>query len=326
MSNIATNGTNVVASGTYNSASAVQYSTNYGVTWSAATTPASSYASTFAWTGTNFVSTHASGTPMYSPTGAVWTAATGAGTPGGSSAGSVIASNGAGTVLTCNGTGTTLYISTNNGVSYSASTTAAGIAVAPNNPIVWTGSAWLIFGNGTLQLSTTGATGSWSSTVALPWYGQQPAGAISDGAGNVLVVFSDSSIAYASGNGGSTWRPTFLPGLAAGASCANGRWIVPLTTSYTAGDMAISSDLYSWIHVPSFAVPANAGVSTNGAAAVVFAGGNYIAVGADSATAAATATENTANMYLPLTNKTAIISPGTTTSQSVVWQDWIKVQ
>ena len=326
------NGANIVVPGA-SGASAVQYSSNAGVSWTLATTPASFSVNTngLIYTGTNFFALGGpANTGIYSPSGTgsgAWTASTGI-----TSGPTTCATNGAGTILAP--AGGSMNISTNNGATFSSySFVGAGGA---GSPIVYTGTQWLLFcgasgaaGQG-LQTSTTGLVGSWNPLISPPWDNTQIYAACSDGAGNVLAVSAASSVAWASNNNGTTWRQTLLPSTSAGScSYANGRWFVAsevqaVNSFYSDGSCSVSSDLQSWVTVPLMGTP---DMTNNQAAGIYvgYSGGNYIAIGGGVSLGSTllTSTENATQLYLPASRRQGMVTNFSINSIAN-WQEWIK--
>lgn len=336
---IASNGTNMICLTSTTGNNSIMISTNYGVTWAAVT---SGISSTYSFSGTalagaNFVAgvCNALCQPGYASASApaTWTLATGVTLSGSGS--STIAASAAGSVVMCyGGQG---WVSTNSGVSYSVST---GLLLLPavNPPIVWTGTQFIAFTAGITnglgyQYSATGAASSWSTAAIVPWGYQLISGACSDGAGNVLVVIANSSIAWVSSNGGTSWRETLLPFAAAGScSYANGRWFVPMYVFagayYADGSVAVSADTYTWFLVPSMACT-NTSANSSSNTVIAYAGGNYCALNnAGNGNVPVTSTEVTTQMYLPNSRRSGF--SGASGSYQLIsaanWQEWIKVQ
>lgn len=327
---MSSNGTNMVVSTGQPALLGIQFSTNGGVTWSNATSGLVASASFIqtAFAGTNFigVSNTTNSQMVYAAASSpgVWTASSGVTLANGNTP--TIAANSAGTVVLMYGTGA--YVSTNSGVSYTATSGVTGSTVSP--PIVWTGTQFMVMGIGGTgigtQTSPTGLTGTWTVNAIAPWGASYtPSSAVSDGAGNVLVTANANSVAWVSNNGGTTWREVMLPQPASGqSSYANGRFFTPQTlyssaSGFTAdGSVAVSSDLLTWVSVPNFALTAGTGSSTISTTLIGYAQGNYAAVNNISPGYVYTSTENTAQMYLPTSRR----NYGFTTN----WQEWVKVQ
>lgn len=320
------NGVNVVAAAP-TGASGVQYSGNSGVTWSAATTPAS-----FQIVPNGLVN---AGTKYFAlgttSTGAISTDLTGSGTWTASTSltGSptTCATNGSGVILAP--VGSSINYSSNSGASFTQYSITGSTAAAP---IVYTGTTWVLFCSGStagvgLQTSTTGLVSSWTAQFSAPWSVQVISNACSDGAGNILAVILGSSIAWVSSNSGASWRETLLPAPSVGAcSYANGRWFVPNyniygPTLYADGSMSVSSDLLLWVLAPSFSQASTPNTAT--VTYVAYSGGNYVSVNALAASVAVTNTENTAQLYLPRS-----VRSGSASNVPLVgvanWQEWIK--
>lgn len=357
----ASNGTVIVtavdqtSTGVTTGTQGLQYSTTGGASWALATTPVGFLAVGLAWTGTHFVCTgflYNSGGGGYiacalvSSDGIVWTQS--AAIPGAASyaLGSCVA-NSSGTVLamafpdgaTFGGMMSHMFISTDNGGSYAAMTPqpfwCGGNLSYPC--MVWTGTKFIIFGASTalgsgMQWSTTGASGTWSIVPLLPWGNASVVSACSDGAGNVLVTVGTNSdlpmggVAYASRDNGNTWAPVQLPGWGFACSYSNGRWFIAMGDwSYTnVGAFAVSADMSCWSYVPLAYQYGQFGVGNSGSCVMVSALGNYCAINTFGVT---TLTEDTTNMYLPVTSVSFSYS-GINASQGSYAQsyyDWIKV-
>ena len=338
---IASNGTNMVACTASTGNFSICVSTNYGVTWASVTSgiSASCQFSGMALAGSNFVAGvyNATSQPAYclasSPT--TWSIATGV-TLGGPGYASIAANSAGLVVMLFNSVG---YVSSNSGVSYSASTgLTVPASVTNNTPVVWTGTQFIAFtagtenGQGGYQSSTSGAASTWSTNAFPPWGIYAISGACSDGAGNVLVVSAGVSLAWASRNGGTTWNQVMLPFNAVGTcSYANGRWFVPMYYylgggSFSDGSMAVSGDMYTWFFVQNLynmSYTANTQLSPS----VVYAGGNYCSATFTGTTAIpVTFTENTAQMYLPTSRRSSAPTTGGFWQLAAVTnnQEWIK--
>lgn len=330
------NGTNMICLTTLTGNNGIMVSTNGGVTWAAVTsgiTAGYSFSGT-ALCGSNFVAgvMTATSQPAYASAAAptTWSIASGI-TLSGSGAGT-IAGNAAGTAVTCwNGAG---YVSTNSGVSYTATTGLVTASLSVNPILIWTGNRFIAFTAGTtngvgFQYSATGASASWTTVVSAPWGVNAITGACSDGANNVLVVVGSSSVAYTSADGGATWRQTILPYAAlGGCNYANGRFFIPMyvllgTSMFADGSVAVSTDLATWFLIPNLAYPTFSG-NSNTQTAIAYAGGNYCALNAASAgNLPVTSTENTAQMYLPASRR-SYVGSATQVASIANYQEWIK--
>ena len=339
---IATNGTTVVASATTGTNGA-QVSSNSGVTWAAATMPASINVQALCWNGTVYVA-GAAGAQVcqYSTVGTgTWTVCTGA-------------VSGVTNMAANTSTGAMVLIDSATGSVWSSPSSAAAApafvtsalasgstsAAMTRSPIVYSGTQFILFsfqgiGQG-YQTSAAGLTGTWTAFPNPPWGMAPVTGAVSDGANNVLVVLSSSSIAYKSTDGGTTWRQILLPGSAVNSgtlgqtvSYANGRWFVTLLSqnnnnaTYSDGTLAVSSDLNYWSIIPSIAI--NTSSATAYPSQVTYQGSNYIisSGGSTISGTCVTSTEDTTKMYLPLSRRS--FTSGIVTSVAN-YQEWIKVQ
>jgi hypothetical protein len=345
---IATNGTTIIAcQGATAGGNNLMYSTNGGVTWTtlpASGTGVNSAPAVIQWNGWCYSAfTSGASTGYYSSTSAGtggWVAITGspyiqtvaANLTNGTMV-AVLASPGGGSV----------FVSTNAAVPNFSIATTPSLANLAGSQVVCAGTQFIIFGysfaNVGYMYSATGASGTWTGVANPPWGTQPVTGAASDGAGNVLVTFPGSSIAYASSNGGATWRQVLLPANTTtsgynGTSYANGKWFVSMVSAnssslYTYGDMAVSSDLLTWTLVPGISYP-SANVNSSYATQVVCQGGNYIlssqGVSANSLSITYTATEDTTKMYLPTSKRQTMSSAVNFGNGAANYQEWIKVQ
>ena len=147
-----------------------------------------------------------------------------------------------------------------------------------------------------------------------------------------MVITGNSSVVWVSNNGGTNWVQRLLPaipnssGSAAvyGVSYANGRFFVSVYTYNSSspqsnGDMVISTDLNNWNYVQGLG-PIGSPVN------VAYVGSvNYILTVNSTATTVISATENTAQMYLPVTRRPFSVANVNLISVAN-YQEWIKVQ